>query len=227
MAMANFEAVSREQSGKGSARALRREGKIPAVLYRKGEETAHLGIPLKDITLAYQKGGFFNHLVEIKLDGKTIRALPKEIQVHPVTDMIEHADFLQVSKDSAIRVKVPVRFLNQERSAGIKRGGVLNVVRHDLELICHPDKIPGVIQIDILNANIGDSIHINDIHLPEGAAPAIRHRNFTIATIAGRSSKMDEEPTPAAAPEAGAAAAPAAEAGKDAGKKEPAKGKKE
>lgn len=127
-----FKAESRERTGKGGARALRREGKIPVIIYAQGEEPINLAIDEKSLKLEFHKGSFFNKIVGIEAGGKTINALPKEVQLHPVTDRIEHADFLKVDAKSAIHVFVPVRFRNQEKSIGLKRGGVLNVVRHDL-----------------------------------------------------------------------------------------------
>jgi large subunit ribosomal protein L25 len=206
-----FAADTRPARGKGGARAVRREGKVPAILYGKDFTPVTIAVPEKELTLAYQKGGFFNKIVTITVDGKTFQALPKTLEFHPVSDRIEHADFLKVDENSRIRVMVPVKFLNQDRSIGLKRGGVLNVVRHELELICSPNNIPKLIEIDVKDANIGHSIHISHVPLPEGVTPAITSRDFTIATIAGRG-KDEEEAKPAEAAAAPAAAAPAAKA---------------
>lgn len=224
---AAFKVEKREQTGTGAARAIRRDGKVPAILYSKGSEPVYFSVPERDLELTYKKGGFFSKIVSFNLDGKELFALPKEVQQHPVTDRIEHADFLKVDEKSKIPVRVPVKFKNADRSIGIKRGGVLNVVRHDVTLICSPNAIPESIEIDLLEVNIGQSIHISAVKLPEGVTPEITNRDFTIATIAGRSSKMDEEEAPkaeAAAEGAAAAGAAAPAAGKDAAK--PA-GKKE
>ena len=223
----NFDAEKREEAGKGAARALRRQDKVPAILYTHGEEPVKLTLPLKEMTLAYKKGGFMSRLVSIQLDGKTHQAIPREVQTHPVTDKIEHADFQRVTAGEKLKVSVPVRFLGAEKSAGLKRGGVLNIVRHELELYSTPEHIPAAIEIDISAMEIGDSLHINDVRLPEGATPTITSRNFTIATIAGRA-KEEEEVKPVATTvegaaattvEGAAAAPPAADAKKD-GKKE-------
>ncbi len=187
-----FTGESRENLGKGAARTLRREGRIPAILYGRGSEPLNITLPEKEIQIAYRKGGFFSKIVSIDTGKGPQYALPKDIQLHPVTDRIEHADFLRVDEDSEITVKVRVRFRNQDRCIGIKRGGVLNVVRHDIGLVCKPAAIPESIEIDLLNANIGDSIHISHISLPEGVRPEIRDRDFTIATIAGRSKQSDD-----------------------------------
>lgn len=201
-----FAAEARPARGKGGARAVRRDGKVPAILYGKDFAPVTIAVPEKELGIAYQKGGFFNKIVTITVEGKTFHALPKTVEFHPVSDRIEHADFLKVDEHSRIRVMVPVKFLNQDRSVGLKRGGVLNVVRHELELICSPNNIPKLIEIDVKDANIGHSIHISHVALPEGVTPAITSRDFTIATIAGRGKDEEEAKPEAAAP---AAAAPA------------------
>jgi large subunit ribosomal protein L25 len=213
-AAATFEASPRENAGKGAARALRREGRIPAILYGNQQEPSKIALPLKELTLEYKKGSFFNKIVDITLDGKTLHVLPRDVQTHPVTDVIEHADFQRVDKDSVIHVFVPVRVLNQEKSIGLKRGGVLNIVRHEIELICKPDSIPSFIEIDVLSVDIGHSVHINDIKLPSDVKTAIKDRNFTVVTVAGRSKEEEERPVAAAAAATTAdGAAPAAAAG--------------
>jgi large subunit ribosomal protein L25 len=211
-AVATFEATTREGAGKGAARALRRTGRVPAILYGHSQQPAKIALPLKELTLQYSKGAFFNKIVDITLDGKVIHALPRDIQTHPVTDVIEHADFQRVEKDSVIHVFVPVKVLNQEKSVGLKRGGVLNIVRHEIELICKPDSIPAFIEVDVLAMDIGHSMHINSIKLPADVRPAIKDRNFTVVTVAGRSKEEEERPVVAAAAAAGpeGAAAPAA-----------------
>lgn len=208
-ALAQLTAETRTGQGKGVARELRRNAKIPGVLYGKGIAPTSLALVLNEVTLQYRKGRFTSRLLELKLDGKAVKALPHEVQFHPVTDQIEHVDFIKVEGNTEIRVKVPVKFLNAEKSVGIKRGGVLNVVRHDIEFLCKVDSIPGAIEIDVVDKDIGDSIHVNDVVLPSGVRPTIK-RNFTIATIAGRSAADEPEVATATAPVAGAAAAPAA-----------------
>jgi len=235
--IATLEATPRDRAGKGAARSLRREGKVPAVVYSKKGEVLSLALPLKELTLEYKRGRFRSRLVEIKLDNnQTVKALPKDVQFHPVTDVIEHVDFLRVEPGVAIRVQVPVHFAGQDKSVGIKRGGVLNVVRHEIEFVCKPESIPTHIDVNVMDMDIGDSMHIGDIKLPEGIVPVIK-RNFTVATVAGRSSSYAEEEakpaaptsaevpsTEAAAAQEAAAAAPAAgapaDAKKDEGKKE-------
>ncbi|MBM3617312.1 MAG: 50S ribosomal protein L25/general stress protein Ctc [Alphaproteobacteria bacterium] len=205
-----FKAEARETSGKGASRALRRAGRLPAVLYGKGQEPIGFSIDANEFVLAYQKGGFTNKVVDVTLAGKTYHLLAREIQVHPVTDKPEHIDFLSVTKDSRVHVNVPVRLVNSEKSIGVKRGGTLNIVSHEVELICVPDSIPPVIKIDVTELDIAHSIHISAIKLPEGVTPA-NTTDFTLVTITGRAA---DEPADAAA----AAAAPAA-AAKPAAKK--------
>jgi large subunit ribosomal protein L25 len=207
-------AETRENAGKGVARALRREGKVPAIMYGNDKEPVSLALNANELRQQYLKGRFQSRLVELKLNGKdVVKALPRDVQFHPVTDQIEHVDFQQVDPAKATHVYVPVKFVGNEKSIGLKRGGVLNIVRHEIEFYCKPDSIPHHIELDTTNMNIGDAIHIKDVKLPEGVIPVIK-RNFTIATIAGRG--KEEE----AAPVAAAAAAPAADAAKDAAKKD-------
>lgn len=188
---AEFVATVREGTGKGVARALRRQGLIPAVIYSRQGKPMSFSLPQKELTLTYLKGGFFNNIVSIQLGKEKFFALPKDMQFHPVTDVIEHADFLQVDENSIVRVRIPVRLLNMDRCIGIKRGGSLNIVRHHVELFCSPKNIPSAIEIDMLAVNIGDSVHVDSVTLPEGVKPTIA-RNFTIVTVAGRASKDAE-----------------------------------
>lgn len=187
-----FDAETRETHGKGSSRALRREGKVPANIYGEGEGNVTVSLPANRLAREYKQGGFFSKIIEIKTGNSSIFALPKDIQLHPVSDVIEHIDFLRVNDDSTIRVQVPVHFLNQDRSIGLKRGGTLNIVRHTLELVCKVTNIPSAIEYDLKDTNIGDSVHISQLDLPEGVTPAITSRDFTVATIVGRGGKADD-----------------------------------
>lgn len=220
--LAVIPAALRMQSGKGISRSLRREGKIPGILYSKGQEATRISLPLKEIAIEYAKGRFNSRLVELKFSDKTVKALPKDMQFNPVTDMIEHVDFIKVDAGATLRVQIPVKISGQERSIGLKRGGVLNIVRHEIECICSPDSIPSHIEINIQSVDIGHSVHINDIELPKDVTPSIK-RNFTIATIAGRGKAEEEAPVAAAA--TAAAAVPATTAKKEEPKKEAPKKK--
>lgn len=192
-----LDAEVREKTGKGPARALRREGKIPAIIYGEGIAPVMVTVEQKAISLAYWKSGFMSQLFDLKTEGKTYRVLPKQIQLHPVTDYPEHADFLHVSDDTKVRVFVNVVFKNAEKAPGIRRGGTLNVVRRDIELLCSAASIPSLLEYDLTGLQIGDSVHISQFDLPEGVSPAIADRDFTVATIVGR--KAEEEETEAGA----------------------------
>ncbi|MEO6154028.1 MAG: 50S ribosomal protein L25/general stress protein Ctc [Croceibacterium sp.] len=190
----------RERAGKGASRQLRREGRVPAVIYGGNEDPVAIHLEAKELARQMGTGHFMNSIVMIEVNGKPVRTLPKDVALHPVTDRPLHADFLRLSRDSKIQVAVPVLFINEEDSPGLKKGGVLNVVRHELELICESDKIPDDIQIDVTGLEIGDSVHISNVTLPEGSESAITDRDFTIATLVAPSALRQSE---AAADEAG------------------------
>lgn len=206
-----FKGELRTRIGKGGSRELRRQGKIPATLYASGNEPVSFALGAHEMKIEYLKGGFMGRIVSIKIGQDTHFALPREVQLHPVTDVIEHADFQKVDEKSEIRVAIPVKVLGADKSPGIKRGGVLNLVRHTVEFFSRPMSIPRFIEVDVSASNIGDSIHISSVKLPEGVRPVIQNRDFTIATVAGRMAE-EEIPTtaPAAATEGAAGAAPAA-----------------
>lgn len=186
-------AETRDRAGKGASRALRREGRTPAVIYGGNEEPVSIHLEEKALNKALGTGHFFNSVVELTVGGKTIRTLPKDVAFHPVSDRPLHADFLRVSKDSVVHVDVPVVFINEEKSPGLKKGGILNVVRHELEMICSPDAIPDDIVVDVAGYEVGDSIHISAVTLPANVKPAISDRDFTIATIVAPSALKSEE----------------------------------
>ena len=181
-------AEPRERAGKGASRALRRESRIPAVIYGDKQEAVTIHVEEKALVKLLMTGHFMNSVIEVEVDGKKQRTLPKDVAFHPVTDRPLHVDFMRLNKDSTVSVNVPVLFTNEEASPGLKRGGVLNVVRHELELICESDKIPDDIQIDVTGYDVGDSIHISAVTLPAGSKSAITDRDFTIATIIAPSS---------------------------------------
>ncbi|MBU2033285.1 MAG: 50S ribosomal protein L25/general stress protein Ctc [Alphaproteobacteria bacterium] len=176
-------AETRERAGKGASRALRRDGRVPAVIYGGKEEPVMIHIEEKELVKQLMTGHFMNSIVEIEIDGKTLRTLPKDVALDPVKDRPIHADFLRMVKGGKIEVQVPVVFTNEEASPGLKKGGVLNVVRHELELVCDNDRIPSEIVIDVTGKEVGDAIHISEVTLPEGSESAITDRDFTIATL--------------------------------------------
>jgi large subunit ribosomal protein L25 len=194
-------AEARQRVGKGAARALRREHKIPAVIY--GDKRPPVGIAISghELYVLLNAGGFMTTVFEISVDGATERVIPRDYQVDPVRDVPIHVDFLRVGKDTVIEIEVPVHFTGQDRSPGIKRGGVLNIVRHYVELYVAADAIPESIEVDVSGLDINDSVHISAVKLPGGARPVIQDRDFTIATVAAPSAVRSEA---AAAAESGA-----------------------
>lgn len=188
-----LEAEVRDRAGKGAARATRRAGRIPAVLYGDKKEPVMLSLDPKLFGRQLNRPGFFSHLFDLNIDGTKHRALPRDVQLHPVTDEPLHVDFVRVTAHTKTHVNVPVHFENHAASPGLKRGGVLNVVRHDIELVVAADSIPERIDVDLTGLDIGDSVHISAIKLPAGAHPAIADRDFTIATIAAPTVKSAEE----------------------------------
>ena len=186
-------AEARPVSGKGAARAARREGKVPAVIYGSNKNPTSITVVQKDLMKELQKGGFTAKLFEVDVDGKTERVIPRDVQFHPVTDWPLHVDFLRVSKNARIAVEVAVQFINEDACPGLKGGGVLNVVRHTIEVTAPATAIPEVIEVDLSGYEVGDSIHMSSVDLAEGVAPTITDRDFTIATVTAPSSLKSEE----------------------------------
>lgn len=189
----NLPAEARERAGKGASRALRRDGRTPAVIYGGKEEPTLIHVEQKELVRQLMTGHFMNSIVNIEIGGKTVRTLPKDVAFHPVTDRPTHVDFLRLSADATVDVEVPVVFVNEEKSPGLKKGGVLNIVRHELELICPADNIPGEIEVDVTGKDVGDAIHISDVTLPAGVKSAITDRDFTIATLVAPSALKSSE----------------------------------
>ncbi len=204
-----LKATARPRAGKGAARQARREGKVPAVIYGDGQPPEPIALDYVELWKQVLKGHFTSTVFEIDVEGKKNRVIPRDLQVDPVKDQPIHVDFLRIGKDGRIRVAVPVRFVNEALSPGLKRGGVLNIVRHDIEVTCPYDHIPAFFEIDLTGLEIGRSMHVSAIAMPEGVAPTIKDRDFTIATVAGAVKQEEEEVAATAAPVEGAAAAPA------------------
>lgn len=179
-----LQAEARERVGKGSARAIRRQGNIPAVIYGDNKEPITITLPRKELTLAIHRGGFMTTVGEIEVAGKKQKVLAKDYQLDPVKDFVMHVDFLRVSSKTVVTVNIPVHFENEDICPGLKMGGVLNVVRHEVEVNCPADSIPDAFTIDLSTAEVGDAIKISSVDLPEGVEPTITDRDFTIATIA-------------------------------------------
>ncbi|RVT41148.1 50S ribosomal protein L25/general stress protein Ctc [Sphingobium algorifonticola] len=201
-------AEARDRAGKGASRALRRENRVPAVIYGMNEEPLMVHVEEKALNKLLGTGHFMNSVVMVEVGGKKVRTLPKDVAFHPVSDRPLHVDFLRVAKNASVHVNVPVRFDNEDAAPGLKRGGVLNIVRHELELIVDADKIPDDIVIDLTGLEVGDSIHISSVTLPKGAESAIDDRDFTIATIVAPSAlkSSDNEAADAEGGEEGDAA---------------------
>jgi large subunit ribosomal protein L25 len=207
----NLSAELRSRAGKGAARQTRRDGRVPGVIYGNKLPATLISVAPKELLKELRKRAFQATLFDIELAGKKERVLPRDVQFDPVSDAPIHVDFMRVGEHTRVRVDVPVIFLNDVKSPGLKRGGVLNVVRHEIELICSVDSIPKIIEIDLDGLDIGDSVHISMVKLPEGVRPTITDRDFTIASIAVPTIQAVEEVvTPTAAAEAEAAAAAAA-----------------
>lgn len=192
-------ATPRDGAGKGSARAARRDGKIPAVIYGNKEEPLTINLERRALELELHKPGFFIRLVDLEIDGSKHRVLPRDVQFHPVSDAPLHVDFLRFSRDRKITVAVHVAFENEEESPGLKRGGVLNVVRHEVEINAVADNLPSSLVVDLTGLDIGDSVHASSVPLPEDVTFAITDRDFTIATIAAPTITIEEEEAAAAA----------------------------
>jgi len=181
--MITFAAEVRDAAGKGPARALRRSGRVPAVIYGESKDQEMVSLEARALRRQLGNPRFFSSLCGLEVNGQTVRVLPRDVQVHPVTDDPLHADFVRVSAGATIEVEVPVVFVNEDISPGLKRGGVLNIVRREVALACPADAIPGEITVNLKAFDIGDSVHISHIALPEGVQPTISDRDFTVATI--------------------------------------------
>lgn len=181
----------RERTGTGGARAARRDGKVPGVLYGGDKQPVAIAIRANEFRKALFSGKLLGSLVTLKHNGESQSVIAKDVQMHPVTDEPWHFDLYRVGAHQEIKILVPVRFENQEEAPGIKRGGTLNVVRHDVELSCPADKIPDVLTFDLAGAEIGDTVRISAIELPEGVTTTM-DRDFVIATISGASAAVEE-----------------------------------
>lgn len=195
-------AEARNGAGKGASRELRRNGRVPAVIYGDKKEPLGVHVEEKALMKLLHTGHFMNSVVELDLAGQIHRTLPKDVQFHPVTDRPTHVDFFRVTANTKVTVAVPVRFVDEAKSPALKRGAVLNIVRHEVEVVCAPDSIPDDLVASLEGLDVGDSLHISAFRLPEGVKPAISDRDFTVATIVApsalKSSEGDNE-TPAAA----------------------------
>ena len=186
-------AEARDRAGKGASRTLRRDGRVPAVVYGEKKEPLSIHVEEKLLTKILRTGHFMNSVVMINGAGEAIRTLPKDVQFHPVSDRPLHVDFLRIGEHTTVHVNVPVVFTDEEKAPGIKRGGVLNIVAHELELIVDAADIPDQITISLDGLDVGSSIHISDVALPAGAQVAHAETDFTVATIVAPSALKSTE----------------------------------
>lgn len=193
MAVAELSAASRSRAGKGAARQARREGRVPAVIYGNKKDPALISIDGNELKKMLNRGKFLSTVFDVKFENVTERCLARDIQFDVVKDIPIHVDFQRISEDGRIRVNVPVEFTNRELSPGLKRGGTLNIVRHEVEVLCPADAIPEAFIVDLANTRIGTSIHISSVSLPKGVSPTITNRDFTIATLVGKGGKEEAE----------------------------------
>jgi len=191
--ISEIKAAARDQAGKGAARAIRREGRIPAIIYGDKSDPQQISLDDKELWMQVRKGQFLNTIYMLDVDGKSERVIPRDIQMHPVRDVPIHVDFLRLGKGAKVTVEVPVQFLNEEDSPGLKRGGVMNVVRHTIELRCVAEAIPERLDADLAGLDIGDSLHVSSITFPEGVELTISDRDFTVVTIVGRMAEIVDE----------------------------------
>jgi len=223
-----LKAWARGRSGKGGARAVRREGRVPGILYGDKQDPQPIMVDYRAVHQQLHTGHFQSTIYVLDVEGKKTRVIPRAVQLDPVRDFPIHVDFLRLGKDALVTVEVPVRFLNEAASPGLKRGGVLNIVRHEIPVRCPADAIPDHFEVDLTGLEIGDSVHISAVKLPEGVKPTITERDFTVATIVGRAAEEEVAPAAVAAEAVAGAEAEIAEPAEAAEeKKEEKKEKKE
>lgn len=193
-----LKAEARDRVGKGSSRAIRRQGNIPAVIYGDSKDPVGIVLPSKDVSLMLHRGGFMTNILEIDIDGAKHKVLPKDYQLDPVKDFLMHVDFLRVSSKTIVTVNIPVHFDNEEDCPGLKQGGVLNIVRHEVEVNCPAAEIPESFTIDLGEAEVGDTINVSAITMPDNVVPTITDRDFTIVTIQAPGGGVEEDELEAA-----------------------------
>ena len=235
-----LKAEARADNGRGASRALRRQGMVPAVIYGGSKANEYVFVDERFVRKQYERGGFSNRIVELQTNGVAVRVLPRDIQLHPVSDKPLHVDFQRLIPGQQIRIAVPVTFTGESEAPGLKRGGIVNVVRHEIDVLADADSIPDRIVINLAGLDITESIHISEIELPKGVRPALK-RDFTVASITAPTAVREEaleaaaraaaasatpEADAAAAPAEGAAAAPAGDAKAGGAKEGDAKAKK-
>ena len=199
--MEKYKVIERSKDA-GSTHSLLKKGMVPGIVYGKGTEPTKIAFENKVLLKLMHTGAFYSTILDLDIDGKNEKVLPKQLQYHPVTDKLIHFDFLRVQNDTKVTVEVPVEFLNQDICPGLKKGGVLNSVRREVELSCNANKIPDKLTFDLIKSEIGDSIKISNIELPEGVKPTITDRDFVVATVVPPTVEVEVETKPAEAEEA-------------------------
>ena len=191
--MEKYKVIDRSKET-GSTHSLLNKGMVPGIVYGKGTEPTKIAFENKVLQKLMQTGAFYSTILDIDINGKSQKVLPKQLQYHPVTDKLVHFDFLRVQDDTKVTVEVPVEFLNQDTCPGLKKGGVLNLVRREIELSCNANNIPDKLQFDLIISEIGDSIKISNIELPEGVKPTISDRDFVVATLVPPTVEVETKP---------------------------------
>ena len=180
--MENYKALNRNKDT-GSTHSLLTKGMVPGIIYGKGSEPSKIALENKLLIKLMNTGSFYSTIIDIDINGKVEKILPKQLQYHPVTDKLIHFDFLRVQENTKVTVEIPIEFLNQDKCPGLKKGGVLNTVRRLVELSCNANNIPSKLEFDLINSEIGDAVKISNINLPDGVLPTITDRDFVIATL--------------------------------------------
>ena len=180
--MNSYKALDRNKEA-GSTFSLLSKGMVPGIIYGKGSEPTKIALEDKLLKKLMNTGSFYSTIIDIDINGKVEKILPKQLQYHPVSDKLIHFDFLRVQENTKVNVEIPIEFLNQEKCPGLKKGGVLNTVRRLVELSCNANNIPSKLEFDLINSEIGDAVKISNIVLPEGVNPTIKDRDFVIATL--------------------------------------------
>ncbi len=188
-----LEAQERTASGTGAARAIRRADLVPAIIYGGKSEPLRVAVNKKQLDAECSTTGFFSRILNLTINGKNQQVLAKDVQLHPVTDVVLHVDFQRVDKDSRVRVHVPIHFINEEKAPGVKRGGTLNVIAHKLEVTCSPTEIPESITIDLIKLDMHGSVVLDDVKLPANVKPANAARDHVIATLVGGAKDAEKE----------------------------------
>ncbi len=194
--MEKYKAIERSKNT-GSTYSLLNKGMVPGIIYGKGTEPTKIAFENKVLLKLMHTGAFYSTILDLDIEGKNEKVLPKQLQYHPVTDKLIHFDFLRVQNDTKVTVEVPVEFLSQDTCPGLKKGGVLNLVRREVELSCNANNIPDKLQFDLIKSEIGDSIKISNIELPEGVTPTITDRDFVVATVVPPTVEVETKPAEA------------------------------